>query len=221
MPKIRIGVPESFLNQGGIDPAVINNFRATLKKLEQGGCEIKEVSMPNLHYSLACYYVLMPAEVSANLARFDGVRYGAHIEGRNLFEDYTKTRGEKFGREARRRIILGTYVLSAGYYDAYYNKANQVRELIRRDYAKAFETVDVVATPTAPTPAFEIGKNTNDPLQMYLEDIFTVPINLAGVPGMSVPTGKTEGGLPLAIQIVVPWRRDDILFTLGKIIETC
>jgi len=227
--KIRIGVPESFLNRGGIDQAVIDNFRLTLKKLEQAGCEIKTVEVPNLHYSLSCYYVLMFAEASTNLARFDGVRYGAHLAGQDLLEDYMKTRGEKFGREVRRRIMLGTYVLSAGYYDAYYNKANQVRELIRRDYAKAFETVDVVATPTAPTPAFEIGKNTSDPLQMYLEDIFTVPINIAGIPGLSVPTGFTtpepsaEAGkrLPLAIQIVSAWRQDDILLTLGKIIEAC
>ncbi|MFA6254160.1 MAG: Asp-tRNA(Asn)/Glu-tRNA(Gln) amidotransferase subunit GatA [Candidatus Paceibacterota bacterium] len=225
--RIRIGVPESFLNQGGIDEVVLKNFRETLAKLEKVGCEIKTVEMPNLHYSLATYYITVFSEVSANMARFDGVRYGAHLEGHDLLEDYMKTRGEKLGREVRRRIMLGTYVLSAGYYDAYYNKAAQVRELIRRDYAKAFETVDVVATPVAPTPAFPIGKNTSDPLQMYLEDIFTVPINMAGVPGMSVPTGFTAPtdtaphGLPLAIQIVAPWRRDDILFELGIIIEKC
>lgn len=219
--RLRIGVPESFLNQGGIDPVVLNNFRETLTKLEKAGCEIKTVEMSNLHYSLATYYITVFSEVSANMARFDGVRYGAHLEGKDLLEDYMKTRGEKLGREVRRRIMLGTYVLSAGYYDAYYNKAAQVRELIRRDYAKAFETVDIVATPVAPSPAFEIGKNTSDPLQMYLEDIFTVPINMAGVPGMAVPTGRTDNGLPLSIQIVAPWRRDDILFKLGKMIETC
>jgi len=219
--KFKIGVPYSFFNQGGVDQAVLDNFNKMIEKLKALGHEVIEVEMPNLHYSLACYYVLMPAEASTNLARFDGVRYGAHVEGKDLLEDYTKTRGEKFGREVRRRIMLGTYVLSAGYYDAYYNKANQVRELIKRDYTKAFETVDIVATPTAPTPAFEIGKNTSDPLQMYLEDIFTVPINLAGVPGMSVPTGKTETDLPLAIQIVAPWREDKNLFALGKIIESC
>lgn len=224
--KVRIGIPESFLNQGGIDDVVIKNFRETIKKLEEAGCEIKTVEMPNLHYSLSTYYITVFSEVSANMARFDGVRYGSHLEGKDLLEDYMKTRGEKLGREVRRRIMLGTYVLSAGYYDAYYNKATQVRELIRRDYAKAFDEVDVVATPVAPSPAYTIGKNTNDPLQMYLEDIFTVPINMAGVPGMAVPTGFTtspETGkeLPLSIQIVAPWRRDDILFTLGKIIESC
>ncbi len=223
--KIRIGVPESFLNQGGIDEVVIKNFRETLAKLEQAGCEVKTVEMPNLHYSLATYYITVFSEVSANMARFDGVRYGSHLEGKDLLEDYMKTRGEKLGREVRRRIMLGTYVLSAGYYDAYYNKATQVRELIRQDYANAFDEVDIVATPVAPSPAYPIGKNTNDPLQMYLEDIFTVPINMAGVPGMSVPTGFTKSAngkdLPLAIQIVAPWRRDDILFTLGKIIESC
>lgn len=221
LSRLRIGVPESFLNQGGIDEVVLKNFRETLKKLEGQGCEIKTVEMPNLHYSLATYYITVFSEVSANMARFDGVRYGAHLEGKDLLEDYMKTRGEKLGREVRRRIMLGTYVLSAGYYDAYYNKAAQVRELIRLDYAKAFESVDVVATPVAPTPAFAIGKNTSDPLQMYLEDIFTVPINMAGVPGMAVPTSKTESGLPLSIQIVAPWQRDDILFKLGKMIETC
>lgn len=225
LPKIRIGVPESFLNRGGIDKVVIDNFRETLAKLEQAGCEIKTVEMPNLHYSLATYYITVFSEVSANMARFDGVRYGSYLEGQDLLEDYMKTRGEKLGREVRRRIMLGTYVLSAGYYDAYYNKATQVRELIRQDYTQAFSEVDIVATPVAPSPAYPIGKNTNDPLQMYLEDIFTVPINMAGVPGMSVPTGFTKSvngkDLPLAIQIVAPWRRDDILFTLGKIIETC
>ncbi|MCX6712261.1 MAG: Asp-tRNA(Asn)/Glu-tRNA(Gln) amidotransferase subunit GatA [Candidatus Vogelbacteria bacterium] len=219
--KIRIGVPESFLNQGGIDEVVLKNFRETLAKLEKAGCEIKTVEMPNLHYSLATYYITVFSEVSANMARFDGVRYGSHLEGKDLLEDYMKTRGEKLGREVRRRIMLGTYVLSAGYYDAYYNKAAQVRELIRRDYAKAFETVDIVATPVAPSPAFEIGKNTSDPLQMYLEDIFTVPINMAGVPGMAVPTSQTKEGLPLSIQIVASWRKDDILFKLGKMVEAC
>ncbi|MFA6476541.1 MAG: Asp-tRNA(Asn)/Glu-tRNA(Gln) amidotransferase subunit GatA [Candidatus Paceibacterota bacterium] len=219
--KVRIGVPESFLNQGGIDEVVLKNFRETLEKLEKAGCEVKTIEMPNLHYSLATYYITVFSEVSANMARFDGVRYGSHLEGKDLLEDYMKTRGEKLGREVRRRIMLGTYVLSAGYYDAYYNKAVQVRELIRRDYAKAFDEVDVVATPVAPSPAYPIGENTNDPLKMYLEDIFTVPINMAGVPGMAVPTGFTDNKLPLSIQIVAPWRRDDILFTLGKIIESC
>jgi len=228
--KLKIGVPGSFLNQGGIDKVVLDNFNETLEKLKKAGHEVVEVSMPNLHYSLACYYVLMFAEVSTNMARFDGVRYGLHLDGKDMTDDYFKTRGAGFGREVRRRIMLGTYVLSAGYYDAFYNKAIQVRELVRQDYAKAFSEVDVVVTPVAPTPAFPIGKNTNDPLQMYLEDIFTVPVNLAGVPAMSVPTGfttpkpgaeagKTETGLPLAMHLVGTHEREDLLFALGRAIE--
>lgn len=228
MPKkINFGVPESFLNRGGIDQSVMDNFHLVLKKLTDAGHKIKPVEMPNLSYALACYYVLMPAEVSANMARFDGVRYGQFVEGDNLLADYMKTRGEKLGREVRRRIMLGTYVLSAGYYDAYYHKANQVRELIRRDYTQAFEQVDTIITPTAPSPAFEIGKNTNDPLKMYLEDIFTVPINIASVPALSLPTGFTpatptaSSGLPLAVQIIAPWRQDEKLLAIGKIMEKC
>ncbi len=217
--KFKIGVPYSFLNQGGIDQVVLDNFNETLEKLKKAGHEVVEVAMPNLHYSLACYYVLMPAEVSTNMARFDGVRYGLHLDGKDMTEDYFKTRGAGFGREVRRRIMLGTYVLSAGYYDAFYNKAIQVRELVKQDYIKAFSSVDVVVTPTAPTPAFPIGKNTNDPLQMYLEDIFTVPVNLAGVPALSTPTGKTESGLPLAIHAVGNYKREDILFAFSRAIE--
>jgi len=161
----------------------------------------------------------MFAESSTNLARFDGVRYGLHVGGKDMIDDYFKTRAAGFGPEVRRRIMLGTYVLSAGYYDAYYNKANQVRHLIRLDYENVFQQIDAVLTPTAPTLAFPIGKNTSDPLQMYLEDIFTVPVNLAGVPAMSVPSGRIESGLPQAVQITAPWKREDILFNLAQAIE--
>ncbi|MFA5736943.1 MAG: Asp-tRNA(Asn)/Glu-tRNA(Gln) amidotransferase subunit GatA [Candidatus Paceibacterota bacterium] len=223
--KLKIGVPFSFLNGGGVDQVVLDKFNQLVEKLKHDGHTLEEVEMPNLHYSLACYYVLMPAEVSTNLARFDGVRYGLHLDGKNVIDDYKKTRAAGFGREVRRRVMLGTYVLSAGYYDAYYNKANQVRELIKQDYLSVFNHYDAVITPTAPSPAFPIGQNTNDPLQMYLEDIFTVPVNLAGVPAMNVPIGFTPPlstapkGLPVGVQITASHRREDILFAFGRLVE--
>ncbi len=217
--KLKIGVPYAFFKDGGMEKSVMDNFSETIENLKMAGHEIIEVDMPNLNYSLACYYVLMFAESSTNLARFDGVRYGLHVGGKDMIDDYFKTRAAGFGPEVRRRIMLGTYVLSAGYYDAYYNKANQVRHLIRLDYENVFQQIDAVLTPTAPTLAFPIGKNTSDPLQMYLEDIFTVPVNLAGVPAMSVPSGRIESGLPQAVQITAPWKREDILFNLAQAIE--
>ncbi len=221
--KFTIGVPFDFLSSG-VDKEVMANFNALLDKLKVAGHTVKDISLPNLKYSLASYYVLMPAESSTNLGRFDGLRYGELKEGQNLLEEYMNSRGQGFGAEVRRRIILGTYVLSAGYYDAYYGKATAVRELIRQDYLKAFSKdgggVDVVLTPTAPTPAFKIGEKAADPLQMYLEDIFTVPVNLAGVPALAVPSGKTASGLPLGVQITGPHFGEDILFALGQEIET-
>ncbi len=215
--KWRIGVPKSFLEKG-VDEAVLNNFDQSLEKLKMAGHEIVPIEMPNLPYSLACYYVLMPAEASTNLARFDGVRYGVRESGQDLLGDYLESRGKGFGREVRRRIMLGTYVLSAGYYDAYYGKAVEVRELITRDYLNAFKDVHFIATPTAPTPAFPIGEKTADPLQMYLEDIFTVPVNLAGVPAISIPSGATKDGLPLGIQLAAPHFRENWLFAIGHLI---
>ena len=211
----KIGVPASLLSDG-VDAEVLANFYQAVHKFRDYGYEIVPIDLSALKYSLACYYVLMPAEVSANLARFDGMRYGVRQSGDNLLEDYRKTRGEGFGSEVRRRIMLGTYVLSAGYYDAYYNKANEVRELIKSAYQKAFEQVDVILTPTTPGPAFKLGEKTNDPLQMYLEDIFTVPINLAGLPAISIPSGQTKEGLPLGLQITAPHWREDLLFSFGK-----
>ncbi len=220
--RFTIGVPYDFLAEG-VDAEVMTVFNDTLKKLEAAGHTVKPVSLPNLKYSLASYYVLMPAESSTNLGRFDGLRYGSLKEGKNLLEEYMNSRGAGFGAEVRRRIILGTYVLSAGYYDAYYGKATAVRELIRSDYLAAFAKdgggVDIILTPTAPTPAFKIGEKVDDPLQMYLEDIFTVPINLAGVPAMSVSAGKTKLGLPIGVQLTGPHFGEDNLFALGKIIE--
>ena len=214
-----IGVPRAFLKGDGIDPAVMSAFEASLEKFKALGFEVKDIELPHIEYSLAVYYVLMFAEVSTNLSRFDGVKYGAHKDGKDLTEDYFLTRGDLFGREARRRIMLGAYVLSSGYYDAYYNKANAVRELLKADFAKAFAGVDAIITPTAPAPAFKIGEKVSDPVAMYLEDIFTVTANLVGIPAISIPAGeKNVDGikLPIGMQLVAAQGREDVLFALGK-----
>jgi aspartyl-tRNA(Asn)/glutamyl-tRNA(Gln) amidotransferase subunit A len=219
--KMTIGIPRHFMKEG-VDIDVMQNFEESVKKLESLGHTIKEIELPNIKYSLPAYYIIMPAEVSTNLARFDGVRFGLHKDGENGIDDYKKSRGEGFGPEARRRIILGTYVLSHGYYDAYYNKAVALRDLIRNDFKKVFEEVDVILTPTAPTPAFKIGEKTNDPIKMYLEDIFTVSANIIGVPAISIPSGFTEREgkkLPLGIQFMAPWMGEEVLFKIGKDFE--
>lgn len=220
--KLTIGVPESFIAMDGIDAPVRENFRATLEALRLDGHTIKSVELPSLPFALSVYYVLMPAEVSANLARFDGIRYGLSVDGEKLIDVYTKTRGEGFGKEVRRRILLGTYVLSAGYYDAYYNKAVAVRRIITNELDRAFEDVDVIATPTSPTPAFKLGEKTANPLQMYLADIFTVPANIAGIPGISVPSGMVlrDGVmLPVGIQFMGAKFNEHALFSAGRSVE--
>jgi len=217
--KFKIGVPKDFLNIGGIDESVSKNFQETLEKLKSLGHEIIDIKLPNLKYSLAVYYVIVPAEVSSNMARFDGMRFGKRISGKDGIEDYFLSRQAGLGKEVRRRIILGTYVLSSGYYDAFYNKANIVRELITEDYKKAFEKVDVIITPTTPGPAFKIGEKSGDPLKMYLEDIFTVPVNLAGVPAISIPSGFKEVDgkkLPLGIQLIAKHSGEETLFAVSK-----
>ena len=245
--KTTIGVPAHFMKEG-VDKDVMTNFQESVKKLKNLGYKIKEIELPNIKYALAAYYIIMPAEASTNLARYDGVRYGYLKEGENLLDDYIKTRGSSFGKEVRRRIMLGTYVLSAGYYDAYYNKATAVREVLRNDFRKVFESVDAIITPTAPTPAFKIGEKTEDPIQMYLADIFTVSANVTGIPAISIPSGfvnredpnptdpnssqmngqsgrgpKPAVGrgkkLPLGLQIMAPWTREDILFHIGENFE--
>ena len=221
--KYTIGVPTDFVYTPGVDKEVLDNFKISLEKLKDQGHKVKEISLPNLKYSLAAYYVIMPAEASTNLARFDGVRFGLLKESDTLFSDYAKTRGVGFGKEVRRRIMLGTYVLSSGYYDAYYNKAVSVRNIIKSDFKKAFNDVDIIATPTAPTPAFKIGEKTSDPLQMYLEDIFTVPVNLAGIPAISVPSGFVEKKgkkLPFGMQFLASHFQEKILFEIGKDLES-
>jgi aspartyl-tRNA(Asn)/glutamyl-tRNA(Gln) amidotransferase subunit A len=201
---LRLGVlPESFSE--GIQAGVQEGIRASVDRLERLGASVEEVSLPNADYAFSAYYLLAPAECSSNLARYDGVRYGHRAEGaRDVVELMMKTRGEGFGDEVKRRIILGTYSLSAGYYDAYYGQAQKVRTLVIRDYEKAFERVDVLVSPTSPTTAFRIGERTDDPVQMYLSDIFTIPANLAGVPAISVPCGLDGDGLPIGLQLTGP-----------------
>jgi aspartyl-tRNA(Asn)/glutamyl-tRNA(Gln) amidotransferase subunit A len=217
----RIGVPRAFLKEG-VDKDVLEVFEKTLTKLAAAGYEIKDVEMPNLPYSLAVYYIICPAEVSTNLARYDGIRYGLSVPADTIQEVYTKTRATGFGPETRRRILIGTFVLSSGYADAYYRKARQVRELIRGDFAKAFGSVDAIALPTSPNPAFKIGEKANDPLAMYLEDIFSVTANLAGVPAISVPAGtaKREGcDLPVGFQLIAAHKAEETLFAIGSDVE--
>src|SRR5262245_37277193 len=197
---IRVGVPWSFLEKG-VDEAVLSGFRASLDALRGAGASLVEVALPHLPHAIATYYVVATAEASSNLARFDGVRYGLRVDSPDLRRLYGETRDRGFGPEVKRRIILGTFVLSSGYYDAYYLRAQQVRTLIRADFERAFGQCDVVATPTTPTPAFRLGEKADDPLQMYLADIFTVPANLAGIPGLSVPCGFA-GGLPVGLQLL-------------------
>jgi len=220
--KLTIGVPADFLKMEGVDKDILENFEQNIEQLKKEGHEVKEVSLPNINASLAVYYIIMPAEASSNLARFDGIRYGLSKNGKDLFDDYADTRGVGFGEEVRRRILLGTFVLSSGYYDAYYNKANLVREHIKGDFKKAFEEVDVIATPTTPSPAFKIGEKTSDPLQMYLADIFTVPVNLVGVPAISIPcdfVDRDGKSLPLGMQFIAPHFAEPILFEVGKVLE--
>lgn len=218
-PKPVIGVPRDFLKGDGIHPDVMKNFEETLEKFKKLGYEIVDVKLPNISYSLAVYYVVMPAEVSSNLARFDGMRFGLHVDGADGIQDYFLTRGAGFGKEVRRRILLGTYVLSSGYYDAYYNRALAVRRIITEDFVKAFEKVDILITPTTPAPAFKIGEKISDPVTMYLEDIFTVPANLTDMPALSLPSGWSESQgvrLPLGIQMTASHGAEDVLFKVGK-----
>ncbi len=198
---LRVGVPREYFVDG-LDPEVEAAVRGAIGLLEDNGAEVVEVSLPHTEYAVATYYLIAPAEASSNLARYDGVKYGLRVAGRDLADTYRKTRAQGFGAEVKRRIMLGTYALSAGYYDAYYLRAQRVRTLIARDFRAAFERVDVLACPATPTPAFRLGEKAGDPLQMYLNDIFTIPANLAGLPAVSVPCGLTSGGLPIGLQFM-------------------
>jgi aspartyl-tRNA(Asn)/glutamyl-tRNA(Gln) amidotransferase subunit A len=198
---LRIGVAKEYFGSG-LDPEVRAAVEAAIQKLADLGCEIVSVSLPHTEYAIPAYYIVATAEASANLARFDGVRYGFRAKSNTLSEMYRKTRDAGFGMEVKRRIMLGTYALSAGYYDAYYLKAQKVRTLLARDFDEAFKKVDVIAAPTAPTPAFKLGEKVNDPLAMYLADIYTVTANLAGIPGISVPCGENHEKLPIGLQLL-------------------
>jgi aspartyl-tRNA(Asn)/glutamyl-tRNA(Gln) amidotransferase subunit A len=216
--KIKIGVPYHILEQDGISAEVKNNFDNSVKNLKSLGFEIKDIKLPNIDKSLAVYYIIMPAEVSSNLARFDGIKYGLSVDGKDLLDVYKKTRGEGFGKEVRRRIILGTYILSSGYYDAYYGKAMIARKIIANEFNKAFEEVDTILTSTTSSPAWKIGEKTS-PLENYMADIFTVAANIVGVPAISLPSGFSEidgKKLPLGIQLMAPHMSEDILFKIGK-----
>ena len=209
---LRLGWAKEYMI-GGLDPEVKQAMDASVKQLEKLGAEIVEISLPHTDYAVATYYIIATAEASANLARFDGVRYGARVAGADPIELYSKTRGAGFGQEVKRRVLLGTYVLSSGYYDAYYLRAQKVRTLIRNDFLKAFEKVDAIVTPTSPAPAFKIGEKSDDPLQMYLMDIFTISANLAGLCGISIPCGFTHAPkLPIGLQLLgKPFGEETIL----------
>jgi aspartyl-tRNA(Asn)/glutamyl-tRNA(Gln) amidotransferase subunit A len=197
-----VGIPKEYFIEG-IDPEVMTAVRKAIAVIEGLGAKCIEISLPHTEYCLAVYYIVAPAEASSNLARYDGVKYGFRSpDSRDLLDMYKKSRSAGFGAEVKRRIMLGTYVLSSGYYDAYYKKASQVRALIKRDFDEAFKQCNVILTPTTPTPAFRIGEKTDDPLQMYLSDIFTISTNLAGIPGISVPCGFTQDGLPIGVQFL-------------------
>ena len=198
---LKIGLPKEYFVEG-MDPEVEQAVRTAIKKYEELGAEVVEISLPHTEYAISTYYLIAPAEAATNLERYDGVSYGERVDGEDLVQMMTNTRDEKFGEEVKRRIMIGNYALSAGYYDAYYLKALKVRTLVQQDYTEAFKTVDVIMAPTAPTPAFKIGEMIADPLQMYLQDVCTVPLNLAGLPGISIPCGKSSKGLPIGLQII-------------------
>ncbi len=216
---LRLGLPREYFGEG-LDPEVEKLVMDAVEILKSEGAEVVEVSLPNLEYAIPTYYLLATAEASANLERYDGVRYGYRApDPENLFEMYSRTRSQGFGAEVKRRIMLGTYCLSAGYYDAYYRKAQKVRRLIKEDFDAAFKKVDALVTPVAPTPAFPLGSKVNDPLQMYLADIYTISLNLAGLPGISVPAGKTAKRLPVGVQLMGRVLEEGALFALAAAIE--
>jgi aspartyl-tRNA(Asn)/glutamyl-tRNA(Gln) amidotransferase subunit A len=215
----RIGVIKEYMDGEGLDAGVRNNIETAIEKLKTAGAEIVEVSLPSLPMALAVYYIVCPAEVSSNLSRYDGQRFGySYTAATNLDESYGKSRSHGFGKEAKRRIMIGTHVLSSGYYDAYYKKAQTVRTKLIDEFSSVFESVDFLLGPTAPSTAFKIGENVSDPLKMYLTDIMTVAVNLVGVPAISIPAGQSEG-LPVGLQLMAPQRQDKALLELAKATE--
>ncbi len=215
---LRIGIPREYFGEG-LDPEVRAAVEHGIQLLAESGCEVVPVSLPHTEYAIPTYYVVATAEASSNLARYDGVRYGERQDGRTLGEMYRRTREAGFGAEVKRRIMLGTFVLSAGYYDAYYLKCERVRALLSRDFDQAFAKVDVLVTPTTPTPAFKLGEKTDDPLAMYLADIFTVTADLVGVPAISIPCGKSREGLPIGMQILAKHFDESTLLRVAHVAE--
>jgi aspartyl-tRNA(Asn)/glutamyl-tRNA(Gln) amidotransferase subunit A len=216
---LRLGIPREYFIEG-TDPEVEAAVRNAISTCRQLGATIVDISLPHTEYGVAAYYIIAPAEASSNLARYDGVKYGHRDHGSNdLIEMYRKSRSQGFGAEVKRRIMLGTYVLSAGYYDAYYKKASQVRTLIRRDFIEAFEKCDAILAPVSPIPAFKLGEKMDDPLQMYLSDVFTLPASLAGIPGISVPCGFTSKNLPIGLQILGPHFREELILHIAHQFE--
>jgi aspartyl-tRNA(Asn)/glutamyl-tRNA(Gln) amidotransferase subunit A len=209
-----LGIPKEYFI-AGIQIEVEEAVRKAISTLESLGCQVAEISLPHTSYALPVYYLIAPAEASANLARYDGIRYGPRLPANEMWEVFRRTRGEKFGAEVKRRIMLGTYALSAGYYDAYYGQAQKVRTLIKRDFEQAFKQVDLIAAPVAPTTAFRLGEHRDDPLAMYLEDVFTLPANLAGVPGLSFPVGFDQQGLPIGMQLMGRHFQEEVLFQVA------
>ena len=215
---LKVGVPESYFG-AGLQPEVERAVRAAIAQLEDLGAELRPVELPHSEHSVATYYIIAPAEASANLARYDGVRYGRRVEREGMWPTWRATRGEGFGAEVKRRIMIGTYVLSAGYYDAWYGKAQAVRTLIKRDFDEAFREVDLIAAPTTPTTAFRLGENSDDPLQMYLQDIFTLPPSLAGIVGLNLPCGFDDEGLPIGFQLIAPSLGEALALRVGHAFE--
>ena len=215
---LRVGIPKEY-RMDGMPEEIEALWSKGIDWLKAAGAEIVDVSLPYTKYALPAYYIVAPAEASSNLARYDGVRYGLRVPGEDIVDMYEKTRSEGFGAEVKRRVLIGTYVLSAGYYDAYYLKAQKVRTLIAQDFVKAYEKVDVLLTPSTPTPAFGVGERSGDPLSMYLNDIFTVTVNMAGLPGISVPAGLNSDGLPLGLQLIGKAFDEETLFRAGGVLE--
>jgi aspartyl-tRNA(Asn)/glutamyl-tRNA(Gln) amidotransferase subunit A len=218
LKNLRVGVPAEYFG-AGIQPKVDAAVKSAIQTLESLGAETIPITLPHTQYAVPVYYLIAPAEASANLARFDGVRYGPRSEADTMWDVFRKTRGERFGREVKRRIMLGTYALSAGYYDAFYGKAQKVRTLIRQDFETAFAQVDVIAAPVAPTTAFKIGEHSGDPLAMYLEDIFTLPANLAGVPGIAFPVGFDQNNLPIGMQLMGAHFQENVLLQVTRVYQ--
>jgi aspartyl-tRNA(Asn)/glutamyl-tRNA(Gln) amidotransferase subunit A len=215
---LRVGIPKEY-RVDGMPSEIERLWEEGTAWFRDAGAEIVDISLPHTQYALPAYYIVAPAEASSNLARYDGVRYGLRVDGDDIIDMYEKTRAAGFGREVKRRVLIGTYVLSAGYYDAYYLRAQKVRTLIKRDFDEAFEKVDVILTPTTPSAAFGIGDVAGDPVQMYLNDIFTVTVNMAGLPGISVPAGRDAAGLPLGLQLIGRPFEESLLFRGGRVIE--